>query len=71
MPNNGICPLINANTLIGIESLSPKQILGECIDLATSLLKELVNHYLQNNNINNPFGQVRQINNTENRLLSA
>jgi len=31
--------LLNANTTITIESLSPKQIVGECIDLATILFK--------------------------------
>lgn len=50
--------LLNANTTITIQSLSPKQIVGECIDLATCLFKQLVQHYLQNNNLENPFGQV-------------
>lgn len=70
MLNNGVHQLMNANTTIGIETLSPKQLLGECIDLATCLLKELVTHYLQQNNIKNPFGQVRYAN-IENRLLRS
>jgi hypothetical protein len=58
MFNSDIRSLQNANTMIRVETLSSKQILGECIDLATRLLKELVNHYLQSNNIKNPFDKV-------------
>ena len=58
-PHNHHHALHNASTTINIESLSPKQLLGECIDLATSMLKELVAHYIQNNNLDYPFGQVQ------------
>lgn len=46
------------NTSINIESLSPKQLLGECVDLSTQMFKELVYHYLEVNQIQNPFAQV-------------
>ena len=38
--------LQQANTSVNIESLSPKQLLGECIDLATSMFKELITHFI-------------------------
>jgi len=66
-PNHQSNPLLLANTTFSIENLSPKQLLGECIDLATNLYKELVTHYIQNNkNAHNPFGGVLMLNIGEN-----
>jgi hypothetical protein len=56
--NNGSSSFPSATILIGMENLSSKQLLGECIDLATRLLKELVIHYLQSNNMKDPFDKV-------------
>ncbi len=39
LPNHNTALIMQANTAITIETLSPKQILGECIDLATALFK--------------------------------
>jgi hypothetical protein len=47
--------LNNFNTSINLESLSPKQLLCECIDLATQVFKEVIDHYINVNNLENPF----------------
>jgi hypothetical protein len=59
MFNNGNNSFQNPSTMISLEALSAKQLLGECIDLATLLLRELVTHYVQSNNIRNPFDKVQ------------
>lgn len=45
--------LHQANTAINIENLSPKQLLGECIDLATRMLKDLITHFTEMNQMYN------------------
>jgi hypothetical protein len=47
--------LNNFNTSINLETLSPKQLLCECIDLATQVFKEVVDHYINVNHLENPF----------------
>lgn len=69
LQNNHVHNIINANTSISLDTLSPKQILGECIDLATVMLKELVSHFIQTNNLPNNFTDVKHWCWVENRLL--
>lgn len=42
-------PISTFNTSVNITTLSPKQLLGECIDLATKVFKDLILHFLQVN----------------------
>ena len=53
-PNNGK-QIENFDTSINIEKLSPKQLLCECIDLATAMLKEIVDTYTKNNDLKSPY----------------
>ena len=41
--------LSHYNTSINITALSPKQLLGECIDLSARMLKDLISHFLEMN----------------------
>jgi hypothetical protein len=70
-PNNGH-HVENYSTSINIEKLSPKQLLCECIDLATSMLKEIVDTYTKNNDLKSPYeGRVILcLNKESNRLFS-
>jgi len=47
--------LNNFNTSVNLESLSPKQLLCECMDLATQVFKEVIDHYILINNMEKPF----------------
>jgi hypothetical protein len=60
--------LYQSSTSVTVDKLSHKQILGECISLATNLLKELIVHYFQQNNINKEFDKVGYCFNIENRF---
>lgn len=42
-------------TSISIEMISPKQLIGECLDLAAVMLRELIEVYCNNNKIELPF----------------
>ena len=49
--------LPSATTTINIEMISPKQLIGECLDLAAIMLKEVIEVYCNNNKIEMPFSQ--------------
>lgn len=42
-------------TSISIEMISPKQLIGECLDLAAVMLREVIEVYCNNNKIELPF----------------
>lgn len=43
--------LPSATTTINIEMISPKQLIGECLDLGAVMLKEVIEVYCNNNKI--------------------
>lgn len=44
-----------ANMSIGIEMISPKQLIGECLDFSTAMLKDIIEAYCQKNHFDLPF----------------
>lgn len=47
--------LSQANSTINIESLSSKQLVGECLDITTKFYKELINNFCEVNGMEYPF----------------
>jgi hypothetical protein len=45
----------NNNVTIDISMISPKQMIGECLDLGIRMMKELIDAYNSNNNIEPVF----------------
>ena len=40
---------------IGLNMMSPKQLVGECLEMATVMMKELVDVFCSSNNIELPY----------------
>lgn len=47
------------NVSIEIEMISPKQLIGECLDLAAAMLRDLMEVYYQMNTTENPFSSQK------------
>jgi hypothetical protein len=47
------------NVSIDIEMISPKQLIGECLDLAAAMLRDLMEVYYQMNTTDNPFSSQK------------
>jgi hypothetical protein len=45
----------NGATSINIDMISPKQLIGECLDLAAVMLKEVIEAYCNSNHLEWPF----------------
>jgi hypothetical protein len=49
-----------STTTINIEMISPKQLIGECLDIAAIMLREVIEVYCVNNKLEPPVNQVKQ-----------